>query len=207
MKNYYEILGVAPDCTQDEIKKAYRKLARSYHPDTCGGGDSSRFRSVQEAYENIGDSEKRAAYDRQLNAENTQSFAATGQSDRSASTAFDTALSFADYFHELLTHWMSNAADVAFWGEEVHHIDLILTPMEAQTGGTVAIELPLTTTCPFCHGRGWYLWSVCDRCQGTGYVRRTSTLNLKFQPLLRDRSLHEIYIPGYGIIKIRVIIS
>lgn len=61
MKDYYRILGVARTATEDEIKKAYRKLASQHHPDK--GGDKSRFQEVQEAYSVLGDAQKRAEYD------------------------------------------------------------------------------------------------------------------------------------------------
>ncbi|NNJ94633.1 MAG: DnaJ domain-containing protein [Halobacteria archaeon] len=63
-RDYYEIMGVARDATQDEIKRAYRKLARKYHPDVSKETDAeARFKEVGEAYEVLKDPEKRAAYD------------------------------------------------------------------------------------------------------------------------------------------------
>ena len=64
-KDYYDIIGVKRDATQDEIKRAYRKLARRYHPDVSTEADSEqRFKEIGEAYEVLKDPEKRAAYDR-----------------------------------------------------------------------------------------------------------------------------------------------
>ncbi len=63
-RDYYEIMGVARDATQDDIKRAYRKLARKYHPDVSKEADAeARFKEVGEAYEVLKDPEKRAAYD------------------------------------------------------------------------------------------------------------------------------------------------
>jgi curved DNA-binding protein len=63
-KDYYDIMGVARDATQDEVKRAYRKLARKYHPDVSKEKNAeARFKEVGEAYEVLGDAEKRAAYD------------------------------------------------------------------------------------------------------------------------------------------------
>lgn len=63
MKDYYKILGVAEGATEDEIKKAYRKLAHKYHPDK-GGGDEDKFKEINEAYQVLSNKEKRTQYDR-----------------------------------------------------------------------------------------------------------------------------------------------
>lgn len=65
MNNYYEILGVSKDASQEDIKKAYRKLAIQHHPDK--GGDESTFKNIAEAYSVVGDDSKRKQYDNQMN--------------------------------------------------------------------------------------------------------------------------------------------
>lgn len=66
VKNYYEIIGVAKDATEEEIKSAYRKLAKKFHPDAHPGDPECerRFREINEAYGILGDSEKRKEYDK-----------------------------------------------------------------------------------------------------------------------------------------------
>jgi len=61
-KDYYQILGIPKGASKDEIKKAFRKLAHKYHPDK-GGGDDSKFKEVNEAYQILSDDRKRAEYD------------------------------------------------------------------------------------------------------------------------------------------------
>ena len=62
-KDYYQILGVSHDASQEEIKKAFYKLAHKHHPDK-GGGDEKKFKEINEAYQTLSDKEKRTQYDR-----------------------------------------------------------------------------------------------------------------------------------------------
>ncbi|MBS3809040.1 MAG: J domain-containing protein [Desulfobacterales bacterium] len=63
-KSYYTILGISPDASSQEVKNAYRRLAKQYHPDH-EGGDSGKFRDIQEAYSVLADSDKRRKYEQQ----------------------------------------------------------------------------------------------------------------------------------------------
>ena len=73
MIDYYNILGVSQDASQDEIKKAYRKLSKQHHPD-MNGGDDTKFKDIAQAYEHLGDTKKRKDYDYKRNAANPSAF-------------------------------------------------------------------------------------------------------------------------------------
>src|SRR5580698_7142616 len=76
-KDYYRILGVQKTASDEEIKKAYRKLAHQYHPDKAGG-DESKFKEINEAYQVLSDKNKRAQYDRFGTAEPMGGFGGNG---------------------------------------------------------------------------------------------------------------------------------
>jgi curved DNA-binding protein len=147
-KDYYGIMGVARDATQDEIKRAYRKLARKYHPDVSKEADAeARFKELGEAYEVLKDPEKRAAYD-QLGAnwkagqdfrpppdwDAGFEFSGRGFSDAEAAQ-------FSDFFSELFGH-MGGARGGAFRmrGED-HHARILLDLDDAYRGAVRQVTL------------------------------------------------------------------
>ncbi len=148
-KDYYEILGVERDATQDEIKRSYRKLARKYHPDVSDVEDAeARFKEVGEAYEVLKDPEKRAAYN-QLGAnwQAGQQFEAPPNWDSGFEfsgggfTQGDPS-AFSDFFESLFGKGFSagNASSYDAHGED-HHARVLIDIEDAYTGATRTITL------------------------------------------------------------------
>ncbi|MGM0678994.1 MAG: DnaJ C-terminal domain-containing protein [Pseudomonadota bacterium] len=140
-KDYYQILGVERDATQDEIKRAYRKLARKYHPDVSKEADAEeRFKEMAEAYEVLKDPEKRAAYD-QLGAnwQGGQDF--RPPPDWDAGFEFSGrggagAASFSDFF-ETLFGQHGGMGDAGFRSRGEDHHARVLIDVEDAFHGTV----------------------------------------------------------------------
>jgi curved DNA-binding protein len=153
-KDYYQIMGVKRDATQDEIKRAYRKLARKYHPDVSKDSDAeARFKEVGEAYEVLKDPEKRAAYD-QLGANWKAGQDFRPPPDWDAGFEFHgggftgaDASQFSDFFESLFGHGFSAAgsgrAGFHAHGEDVH-AKVLIDLEDAYHGATRTLNLQHT---------------------------------------------------------------
>ena len=150
-KDYYKIMGVARDATQDEIKRAYRHLARKYHPDVSKeSGAEERFKEVGEAYEVLKDAEKRAAYD-QLGAnwKTGQDFRPPPDWDAgfefSGAGATDgNAAEFSDFFSSLFGQGF-NARHAGGAAHQTHgedrHAKILIDVEDAYNGNTLTLTL------------------------------------------------------------------
>ncbi len=166
-KDYYQILGVGREATQDEIKRAYRKLARKYHPDVSKEPDAEeRFKEVGEAYEVLKDPEKRAAYDRLgMNWKMGEDFQPPPDWDAGFEfsgggfTGAD-ASAFSDFFESLFGRWAHHGPGDAhrarsshgFAGRGEDHFAKILLDIEdAYRGGSRQITLQVPELGPDGH--------------------------------------------------------
>ncbi|MDK2745314.1 MAG: DnaJ domain-containing protein [Nitrospira sp. BO4] len=146
-KDYYKTLGVERTATADEIKKAYRKLARTYHPDVSKEANAeARFKEIGEAYEVLQDTEKRAAYDQLGNRwQAGQEF--TPPPDWGAGFEFTPgrsstadAADFSDFFSSLFGNFSRQATAGQFRGED-HHAKIVIPLEDAFQGATRTITL------------------------------------------------------------------
>ncbi len=170
VKDYYETLGVDRKATQDEIKKAFRKLARKHHPDLNPKDKTAeqKFKEINEAYAVLGDEKKRADYDRF----GTGGFEGGPGFDYRAYASGDRFEfgGFGDIFSDLFGAGAGREAADLRGPDLVMGMDLTLE--EAFSGVTKPVTFNRDVTCGTCKGLGAESFEQCDRCRGSG---QTST--------------------------------
>lgn len=185
-KDYYEILGVSKSATDDEIKKAYRKLALKYHPDRNPDDPSAeeKFKELGEAYEVLSNADKRAAYDRFGHAAFEQgggsaggAYGGRGFQDPMDIFAqmFSGMGGFADMFGGAAHGGQKRSAKRP--GSDLRY-DLDITLEEAAKGCTKKLEIERLIACKKCHGTGARdgkeAFKTCSTCQGRGVITQQS---------------------------------
>lgn len=170
-RDYYEILGVPRNATEDEIKRAYRKLALQYHPDRNSGNKEAeeRFKEAAEAYEVLRDPQKKELYDL-YGHEGLKGTGFTGF--RGFEDIFS---SFSDIFEDFFgfsTGGRQRRRTYAQAGADLRY-DLTITFEEAAFGKEIEIEVPKAEGCSACRGTGaapGTSRSQCAYCHGTGQI-------------------------------------
>jgi molecular chaperone DnaJ len=176
-RDYYEILGVSRSANQDEIKRAYRKIAKKYHPDANPGNKEAeeKFKEAAEAYEVLSDPEKRSRYDRFGHEGVKQDFGAGGFSWSDFTHFSDLEDILGDFFGGSLfeTFFGGRERRGPRRGQDTRY-DLEITLEEAYTGCEKRIEVQKRTRCKVCNGSGsapGHGRSTCSSCGGTGQIR------------------------------------
>jgi molecular chaperone DnaJ len=207
MRDFYEVLGVSREANDGEIKKAFRRLAREYHPDRNNGDPEAeeRFKELANAYKVLSDPEQRARYDR---------FGPEGLGG--GASGFGATEDIFSAFGDLFSDFFGGGRRRPARGADLR-LDLELTFAEAVHGVTKEVEVPrrepcepcegsgakpgtspqtcsvcggkgqvvhaqgffmLQTTCPNCRGQGSVIAEHCRECRGRGVVQKTSTLTV-----------------------------
>lgn len=153
--DYYKTLGVSRTASQDEIKKAYRKLAREHHPDV--GGDEEKFKKINEAYSVLGDPGQRSAYDNR---------------GRGTHPGFGPNMNsweevFGDFFRN-----MSRRHAAGPTSDKDVRFNIGVNLEQIKRGATQTIRYRKNVVCTPCSGKGGTKPERCMTCGGTGFVSR-----------------------------------
>ena len=172
--DYYEVLGVSREASDQELKSAYRRLALKYHPDRNPGNRAAeeKFKEASEAYQVLNDADKRAVYNRYGHA------GVNGQGSGFAGGPFAGGVDIGDIFGDLFGE-MFNVGGGAHRGARQQHgddlrFDLTIDFEDAMFGAETEVKIRRLESCSACHGRGSASGrgpSVCGQCQGRGQVR------------------------------------
>ncbi|MCL2872674.1 MAG: molecular chaperone DnaJ [Betaproteobacteria bacterium] len=173
-RDYYTVLGLGRDASEDDIKKAYRKLAMKYHPDRNPGDKDAeeKFKEAKEAYEILSDANKRTAYDQFGHAgvdPNMGGFGGAG----AAGFGGGFASSFGDIFGDIFGQGRGSQANAVYRGADLRY-NLELSLEDAARGTELKIRVPTQETCEVCKGSGAKPGTeaqTCPTCHGHGEVR------------------------------------
>ena len=173
-RDYYEVLGVSKGASDDELKKAYRKLAKKYHPDLNPNNKEAetRFKEVNEAYEVLSDSQKRARYDKFGHAANDPNSGFGGFGGQGGFDGFDFGDIFESFFGGGFGQRNQRANNGPRRGNDLKYI-LDVTFLEAAFGVEKEISIQRMETCDVCHGTGGKQGEkpvTCKNCNGKGQI-------------------------------------
>jgi DnaJ-class molecular chaperone len=218
-KNYYIVLGVEPDATQEEIKSAYRRQARKLHPDHSGAG-CEPFLAIQEAYEALRDPDRRKGHDDELARARRARSAhpeVRVESLRSRPCPVEPLIprqgarrlgdAFSDRrYHPLFDDFLEQAWDdpdatgrsSAYDGQHVS-VEIPLTRQQALRGGRARVWIPVEVRCPECRGRGGVGFLACLRCAGRGSVGRDVPVVIAFPSRIVDGSTASLSLSPLGL--------
>src|SRR5882724_4828568 len=215
-KDYYEVLGVGRSASADEIKTAYRKLARKYHPDLNPGDKTAeeRFKELQEAYDTLSDAENRKLFDKY--GENWRAVKAGGgapppgwEGTRAAGGPQGAGFDFSgfdfggfggvgggaggrdvggfDIFEEMFGRARGGRTRRGERGEDVE-AQLELSLEEAHRGGRRTLQMQVAEICSTCNGTGQVQDKPCPTCAGSGQVVKPKTIEVNIPAGVRDGS-------------------
>lgn len=213
-KDYYEILGVPRTATDAEIKKAFRKLAREYHPDVAKNKKQAeeKFKDINEAYEVLGDAGKRKKYDElgpnwssgsEFRAppgweSHTRTGGFPGRGPQGEDYEFHFGgTGFSDFFEQLFGSRGARRGggfgrsggfteeDLAERGRDIEG-DIMVTLEEAMRGSVRSVSVRHGVPCEHCGGTGQRAGHVCNVCGGTGQVSKTETYQVKIPAGVSD---------------------
>jgi DnaJ-class molecular chaperone len=204
-KSLYAVLGIEEGAALPTIKRAYRRLVFSVHPDVGATPDPKRFHEIHEAYEILTDPERRRSGTR---AEAEPTYRRQMVVERAPLSAERRAVRVPDDFATTMPsigEFLDHVAQNFFGFHRKSHgpyrqlgIEVLLSADEARSGCRVPLEVPNFERCPRCSGfeSGW---GVCAMCHGYGLVEGTARVALDIPPGIRDGQHYEVSLASAGI--------
>jgi len=184
-KNYYVVLGVSRGADLNQIKRAYRKTAKQFHPDISRSMNSEKFREITEAYETLSDADRRREHDAQL--ERIRSAVETAPAPgiiskrRSVYEQMDRFESLVDEFFEGFLPGFYSRERGRPPVKDLYY-EIILSPEESTRGGLFPITVPVIEPCPRCRKTGFFDTLLCPVCSGDGRVNSEREFSLSIPP-------------------------
>jgi len=203
-KDYYLVLGVSRGADLDKIKKAYRAIAKRYHPDVSNEKENmARFIEIKEAYDILSDHEKKTKYDNKLKQQSV-SYRVNPVPEKMAeriSRFKDMESSFStrtdDFFEGFIPGFFDkNKSPLR---EKDLFFDAILTPGEAAAGGLYPIVVPVMAPCPVCSRSGFWEDLYCPVCDGLGRVSAERKFALSIPANVSDGTEIRLSLEGIGL--------
>lgn len=203
MKNYYQILGISNESSTNEIKSAYRSLARQYHPDVSNHKKGNIFLEIKEAYENLIIPAKRRLYNQLLVL--TQQDVPPSCPGKNCLEGDDNSL------HPAFTEWnvlsqelFDSVNQEESKGSAEQILELSLTREEAHDGCDLIIEVPIYDMCPDCMGTGDKLVYYCNKCGGSGKVKTVQIIETSLPAGIREGKRFTINFLKYRSLPLRI---
>lgn len=170
-RDYYDVLGVSKDASKAEIKSAFRKLAKKYHPDISKeSGSEEKFKEAEEAYAVLSDDDKRKQYD-QFGFDGPSAFSGSqeGFSGFSSSGGFDfSGFDFSDIFSDLFGGSRSSSRRARKGDDKL--VNVTISFKEAVFGCDKDLDLDVYEECSKCNGEGGFNKTTCSHCHGSGTI-------------------------------------
>lgn len=227
LKDYYFILGVPRTATARDILRAYRELAKLYHPDRAGAQGTASFQEIVEAYKVLSNPERRRHYNDSLSefVEITPSSPPVGSARNQPEPLIPEQHSFRlhsqpeplvpepmSILHDFGTirssvealrdHLLQNFTGLDT-PKSAHlaslNVEVQLSPYEALQGVIVPIGIPVYLRCPVCGGSGRDWFSPCLACRGQGMAETERTVHIRIPPQVREGTVFEVSLRDWGI--------
>ena len=203
-KDYYIVLGISRGADLKRIKKAYRTVAKKYHPDATRSNESTKnFREISEAYETLSDEARRKKYDLELERQGSN-IRITNVSEiiekrRSLFDEIENVFSTStDDFFEGFLPGLFNFERSSIRTKDLYY-EAILSSREAERGGLFPITVPLFVLCPRCRKSGFWEDFFCPLCLGYGRISSEKEFSLSIPPHVKHGTKIKISLEDIGL--------